>query len=153
MPDSMLISRRQFADVCSIELPASKSILNRYIIMSALQSGRVPEVLKITDADDAKLMFEVVRRITGDYFDESGLLELNCGNAGTVVRMAALLAAFNGKRFLLTGNKRMFLRPVNELVEILLQTGASVNFQGKKGFLPLIVDSHEFIRHKFEHHF
>lgn len=131
--------------VASIDLPSSKSILNRFLLMSALQGVEVnPEDLT-NEADDTLLMQNILQRITSAGGAEGDVLtELNCGNAGTVARMAGIFAAYRGGSYLLTGDSRLCERPVNELAEILQQTGVEINFQSREGMLPMLIRSDRF---------
>ena len=55
-------------------------------------------------------------------------LEFDVGNAGTVMRpLTAILSLLSGK-FILTGNKRMQERPIQDLVDALRQLGADISY-------------------------
>ncbi len=150
MQDTLFISAGSEPVAATIELPASKSILNRYIIMYALQNGQTPAINLKYEPDDVGLMFEIVERILESNTDNDNIVELFCDNAGTVARMASMLAAFRGGKFLLTGNQRIFERPVHELADILKQAGILAEFsEGRNGFLPLIIDSKGFGEYSF----
>jgi 3-phosphoshikimate 1-carboxyvinyltransferase len=65
--------------------------------------------------------------------------ELNLGNAGTAFRpLTAVLALCNGE-YRLSGVTRMDERPIGDLVDSLRQLGASIDYQGKQGYPPLVI--------------
>lgn len=116
---------------CSINLPASKSISNRVLILSALCEGDVTDGIEnLATCDDTK----VVKNAFAD-----GLpYEINIGAAGTAMRfMTAFLAQCDGEEHVITGTERMKHRPIKVLVEALRSIGASIEYVGEDGFPPL----------------
>ncbi|MFO7722830.1 MAG: hypothetical protein R6V49_06365 [Bacteroidales bacterium] len=124
----------------SIDLPGSKSIISRLLMMAALEKQAFDPVILNREAEDTMYMYNVLSRITVSP-ENLGMIELDCGNAGTVVRMASLFAALKGGRYRISGTFAMERRPVDELAMLLEQAGTSVQFLRKKGFLPMILDS------------
>ena len=59
------------------------------------------------------------------------------GNAGTAMRFFTGWLAFTPGRFLLQGEERMHERPIGDLVDVLLQIGAEVEYVEKEGYPPL----------------
>jgi len=138
-----------------VHLPGSKSLSNRYLLLSALASGRT--VLSgLLDSEDTSAMKGALRElgvvlegigprtlaVTGlggaTFLTPDG--PLNLGNAGTAMRpLAAALCAGNGD-FVLDGVARMRERPIGDLVSGLvpaLADGGSVSYLGQDGFPPL----------------
>lgn len=135
--------------VASIDLPSSKSILNRFLLMSALQGVEISPDDLVNEADDAVLMHRILARISsGKSGDE--LTVLDCGNAGTVTRMAGIFAAFCGGHYLLTGDSRLCKRPVHELAEILHQAGVEISYKNREGMLPMLIRSDRFRNNIFK---
>jgi 3-phosphoshikimate 1-carboxyvinyltransferase len=128
--------------VC-IDLPCSKSMLNRSLLMYALQYGRLPVLNTSREADDVALMYKVLGKILKAPQTQEPVT-LCCGNTGTVVRMATVVAAFSGGRFIIHGDRQMEKRPMKELIEMLQQLGVHVECTGIQGFLPLIISSSGF---------
>ncbi|MCD8265609.1 MAG: 3-phosphoshikimate 1-carboxyvinyltransferase [Prevotellaceae bacterium] len=111
-------------------LPASKSLSNRALILSAL-SGGVPQPLNLSDCDDTRVMLRALRM--GD-----GLVDI--GAAGTAMRfLTAYFSQAEGSHTI-TGTERMLRRPVRVLVDALRQLGASVSYTGAVGFPPLRIE-------------
>jgi 3-phosphoshikimate 1-carboxyvinyltransferase len=140
-----------------LNLPGSKSIANRVLLMAAIAYGtsvihNVPDV-----SEDVQLMLNAIMqlgvRVNKIGYDESNgsssyeiegcggefrvkAAEIFCGNSGTTIRfLGALLALMPGK-YILTGIERMKERPIGDLVSALELLGAKIKFLEKPGFPP-----------------
>ncbi len=112
-----------------ILLPASKSISNRVLIISALCDSPLP-VHNLSDCDDTAVMLNVLNS------DDSCF---DIGQAGTAMRfLTAYLSRIAGK-WEITGSARMKERPVAVLVEALNRLGARIEYKEKEGFPPLVI--------------
>ncbi|MBQ8948381.1 MAG: 3-phosphoshikimate 1-carboxyvinyltransferase [Prevotella sp.] len=111
----------------TIDLPASKSISNRALIIYALSGGRVlPQ--NLSDCDDTEVIIEALRNMPE---------EINIKAAGTAMRfMTAFLSLTEGTH-VITGTERMKHRPIGILVDALLRLGADIEYAGEHGFPPL----------------
>jgi len=111
-----------------VQLPASKSISNRALIIRALCD--TPFIIQnLSDADDTKLLNSLF---------QSAEKELYVKNAGTAARfLLAYYASKKGSDIILTGSDRMKERPVDELVDALKQLGARIEYMDNDGFLPV----------------
>lgn len=113
----------------AVDLPASKSISNRVLIINALADSELP-VENLADCDDTQTMLRVLSS-DGNRFD--------IGHAGTAMRfLTAYLSRIVG-RWELTGSERMKQRPVGVLVDALNQLGARIEYIEKPGFPPLAI--------------
>ncbi|MDR1720509.1 MAG: 3-phosphoshikimate 1-carboxyvinyltransferase [Dysgonamonadaceae bacterium] len=113
----------------TIRLPASKSISNRALIISAL-SGNLYEIQNLSDCDDTKIMIDSLA---------SDAKTIDVGAAGTAMRfLTAYFAMQQGER-VITGTERMKNRPIRILVDALNAVGAGVRYMEKAGFPPLLV--------------
>ena len=118
------------ADAC-IELPASKSITNRALLISALCDG-APQVLNPALCDDTAVMFDALTRQNGGI--------INVGAAGTAMRfLTAYFAARPGMAVTLDGDARMRQRPIGPLVDALRSMEADIDYKGVEGFPPLSI--------------
>ncbi|MDX9883065.1 MAG: 3-phosphoshikimate 1-carboxyvinyltransferase [Prolixibacteraceae bacterium] len=117
----------------SIQLPASKSISNRALIINALSYSPYP-IKNLSDSDDTRVM-EQVFNSNANHFD--------IGHAGTAMRfLTAYLSMIVGE-WTLTGSERMKERPIGILVDALNKLGARIEYLEKEGFPPLkIYGSH-----------
>lgn len=111
----------------SVQLPASKSISNRALILNALSYSPY-EVDNLSDCDDTTLMVKALNSDSRDF---------NVGAAGTTMRfMTAFLSKIVGE-WTLTGTERMKNRPIKVLVDALNSLGARIEYMEKEGYPPL----------------
>lgn len=111
----------------TIQLPASKSISNRALIIHAL-SGGSDAPANLSDCDDTRVM---IKALTGN----EEVIDILA--AGTAMRfLTAYLSATPGTH-ILTGTQRMQQRPIQILVNALRQLGAQIEYAGNEGFPPL----------------
>lgn len=110
-----------------INLPASKSISNRALIICALAGGKkLPQ--NLSDCDDTEVIVNAMR-------DMPDVIDIKA--AGTAMRfMTAYLAATSGEHTL-TGTERMKHRPIKILVDALRYLGADIKYLGEEGYPPL----------------
>ena len=113
---------------CVINLPASKSISNRALVINALSGSKeVPE--NLSDCDDTDVMVTALRDMP---------YEINIKAAGTAMRFtSALLSVTEGEEHIITGTDRMKHRPIEVLVNALRNLGADIEYAGEEGFPPL----------------
>ena len=111
----------------TVNLPASKSISNRALIIHALSGGKnLPE--NLSDCDDTEVIIEALRSMPE---------EINIKAAGTAMRfMTAYLSVTPGTH-VLTGTDRMKHRPIKILVDALRTLGAQIEYVGEEGYPPL----------------
>lgn len=113
---------------CDIQLPASKSISNRALIISALAHSTHP-IHHLAQCDDTRVLIDALN---------SNNSTIDIGAAGTAMRfLTAYYALQEGCNITLTGSQRMLQRPIAPLVEALQQAGAHIRYLGVKGFPPL----------------
>lgn len=117
----------------AIQLPASKSISNRALILHSLAHGNIlPR--NLSDCDDTKVM---VRALNGNP-EHIDILA-----AGTAMRfLTAYLSVTPGTR-IITGTQRMQQRPIRILVDALRELGARIEYAGNEGFPPLRITGTE----------
>ena len=111
----------------TVDLPASKSISNRALIIHALSGGStLPK--NLSDCDDTSVIIEALRTMPE---------EINIKAAGTAMRfMTAYLSVTPGTH-ILTGTERMKHRPIGILVDALRTLGANIEYIGEEGYPPL----------------
>lgn len=112
----------------TVDLPSSKSISNRALIISALAGGNViPD--NLSDCDDTQVVVAALK-------DMPRVIDIKA--AGTAMRfMTAYLSALNGCEHVITGTERMKHRPIKVLVDALRYLGAEISYEGEEGFPPL----------------
>ena len=111
----------------TVDLPASKSISNRALIIHALSGGStLPE--NLSDCDDTSVIIDALRTMPE---------EINIKAAGTAMRfMTAYLSVTPGTH-ILTGTERMKHRPIGILVDALRTLGANIEYIGEEGYPPI----------------
>ena len=124
----------------TIQLPASKSISNRALIIYALSGGRsLPQ--NLSDCDDTEVIIDALR-----YMPE----EINIKAAGTAMRfMTAYLTVMRGTH-IITGTERMQHRPIAILVDALRRLGAQIEYVGEEGFPPLKITGKKLVGGQLE---
>jgi 3-phosphoshikimate 1-carboxyvinyltransferase len=122
-----------------INLPASKSISNRALIINYLSDNQ-QHLTNLSKSDDTQLMKHLLLQIAKNKSSDFPV-HLNCDNAGTVLRFLTALLAITPGNWVLTGTQRMKERPIGILVDALNQLGAEINCLEKNGFPPLQIKS------------
>ena len=110
-----------------INLPASKSISNRALILNAL-SLSASDIANLSDCDDTNVMVEAFR---------SGNSLIDVKAAGTSMRFLTAFLAITPGEWIITGTERMKERPIHLLVDALISLGARIQYLGKIGYPPL----------------
>jgi 3-phosphoshikimate 1-carboxyvinyltransferase len=135
-----------------ILLPGSKSLSNRILLLAALSRG-VTEVYNLLDSDDTNRMAESLQRLgvslelsqentvcrvqgLGGPFPQQET-ELFLGNSGTTIRTICAALCLGEGDFTLTGDPRMYERPIKDLVDALRQLGAEIEYLAADGYPPL----------------
>ncbi|MBN3036617.1 MAG: 3-phosphoshikimate 1-carboxyvinyltransferase [Bacteroidales bacterium] len=137
MHDILKISRHDRKVAVKLKLPASKSISNRVLIIRFL-SGKPFGIRNLSEAEDTQVLYSLLDVIRRGH-KGAGPVELNTGNAGTVLRFLAAVMAITPGIWHLTGDDRMKERPVGALVNALRQLGADIEYTGDEGYPPLLI--------------
>ncbi|QIM63066.1 3-phosphoshikimate 1-carboxyvinyltransferase [Pasteurellaceae bacterium Orientalotternb1] len=141
-----------------INLPGSKSLSNRALLLAALAEGTT-KVTNLLDSDDVRHMLNALKHlgikyqlsedktvcevqgIGGGFNIENGLA-LFLGNAGTAMRPLAAALCLKGEKeaeVILTGEPRMKERPISHLVDALRQLGADIRYLETEGYPPIAI--------------
>lgn len=116
-----------------IQLPGSKSISNRVLMIKAL-SGLSFDIKNISDSDDTKHLLKAFELIQNN---NSPIVDI--GHAGTDMRFLTAFLSIQDKSVELTGSERMQQRPIKELVDTLKNLGADITYKDKEGYPPLLI--------------
>ena len=113
---------------CQIELPSSKSISSRLLIIRALCKDDFI-IKNLSSSQDTISLLQALN---------SSKKNINIGHAGTSFRfLTSFLALQENKEFILTGSERLKKRPIKELVKTMQEMGAKIEYMEKEGFAPL----------------
>ena len=117
----------------TIQLPSSKSISNRALIINALGNGtHHPE--NLSDCDDTRVMIRALN-------DDKETIDIMA--AGTAMRfLTAYLSVTPGTR-IINGTESMHQRPIQVLVNALRELGADIEYVANDGFPPLRITGRE----------
>ena len=108
-------------------LPSSKSISNRAIIINAL-AGSKGKLLNLSDANDTQLMLRLIA-------STDAILDVE--DAGTTMRFLTAFKSVSGASCMITGTDRMKQRPIKILVDALRTLGANIEYPGQDGYPPV----------------
>ncbi|EKC4792291.1 3-phosphoshikimate 1-carboxyvinyltransferase [Salmonella enterica] len=137
----------------AINLPGSKSVSNRALLLGALACGKTV-LTNLLDSDDVRHMLNALSALGINYtlsadrtrcditgnggpLRASGALELFLGNAGTAMRPLAAALCLGQNEIVLTGEPRMKERPIGHLVDSLRQGGANIDYLEQENYPPL----------------
>lgn len=135
------------------QLPGSKSISNRVLLLAALAEG-VTTLEGLLDSDDTRVMLDALRTLGVDVDSDAAAgraqihgcgifpvkqADLFLGNAGTAFRPLTAALALMGGDYQLSGVPRMHERPIGDLVEALIALGADIRHTGTPGYPPLTI--------------
>ena len=145
----------------SIRLPGSKSMTNRALILAML-AEEPTKIAGPLEARDTVLMRAAVTAL-GARVEASapeagaeatwtvtpgwrtGLIQIDIGNAGTVLRFVPPVAALASADVEVSGDPRASQRPVDQLLAALRQAGVTISDAGR-GAVPFTVHGHGLVR-------
>ena len=132
-----------------LNLPGSKSISNRVLLLSALANGNTV-IKNLLFSDDTEVMISALKTLGINIKENKKLSEciisgsinsfpvkkadLYIGNAGTAIRPLTAALAFNNGDYKLYGTKRMHERPIKDLIDSLNSIGANIEYLNEYGY-------------------
>ena len=139
-----------------LNLPGSKSLSNRILLLSSLATGTT-DVQNLLDSDDTGHMLNALQKLGVDLTlseDKTSCrvdgrggpfapqeAELFLGNAGTAIRPLCAALCLGQGVFTLTGAPRMYQRPIKDLVDALRQLGANIEYLQEDGYPPVRINA------------
>lgn len=125
--------------MATVELPLSKSISNRMLIINALTPG-ADAPSDIADCDDTNLLAKALSDVAG----ATGEITVDTGAAGTATRfITAYLCTRRGVSAIVDGSERMRQRPMGILIDSLRALGADITCIDREGYLPLHINGRQ----------
>lgn len=138
-----------------VTLPGSKSLSNRILLLAALARGTTT-VVNLLDSDDVRHMLDALKLLgvhyqlsddrtrctvagLGGAFAVDNAVELFLGNAGTAVRPLTAALCLSPGQYTVTGEPRMYERPIGDLVDAMTALGAEVTYLRDHGYPPLAI--------------
>ncbi len=137
-----------------VEIPPSKSYTNRALLIAALTSGKVV-IKNALFSDDTEAMLSClesfvinIEKINNNIFITSDISQvkedkylLNADLSGTTIRFILALSCLITGEKILSGKMGLNKRPIKELVDVLKQMGAKIEYLEKEGYPPLRITS------------
>jgi len=140
-----------------VNLPGSKSLSNRALLLAALAEGTT-KITNLLESDDTRHMLNALKQLGIEYtlsddktecivvgnggpINTESFEELFLGNAGTAMRPLCAALCLGKGTYLLTGEPRMKERPIGHLVDALRQAGANINYIETEGYPPLQIEA------------
>ena len=136
----------------AVQLPGSKSISNRVLLLAAMAQGST-RIGNLLASEDTRFMLDALRSLGIDVTPTDGGVhvvgrdgplvtdaverELYLGMAGTAFRPLTAALCLGRGTFRLLGSERMAQRPIADLVDALRAIGASIRYLGNDGFPPI----------------
>lgn len=138
-----------------VTLPGSKSLSNRILLLAALAEGET-RITNLLDSDDVSHMLNALTILGVNYqlsddrtectviglggvFQVEEPVSLFLGNAGTAVRPLTAALCLSQGDFEITGEPRMYERPIGDLIDAMAHIGADVSYLKDEGFPPLSI--------------
>lgn len=126
--DYKIFPPEELIDV-EINLPFSKSVVNRLLIMRSLAGAPLPTIYKGV-SDDIDMLYKGLETCGNNLVD--------IGAAGTAMRfLTAYYSLQPGLELTLTGTERMCKRPIAKLIDALRTLGAQIEYVEEEGFPPI----------------
>ncbi|MEY3038382.1 MAG: hypothetical protein RL143_949, partial [Pseudomonadota bacterium] len=153
--ETLTLQPRNFANG-EVQLPGSKSLSNRILLLAALAEGET-RVTNLLDSADVSHMLNaltelgvsyelasdrrscVVKGVGGAFTCKQA--EMFLGNAGTAMRPLTAALCLGEGEFTLTGEPRMYERPIKDLIDALVQIGADIKYLKDEGYPPLKINA------------
>ena len=135
-----------------VEVPGSKSITNRALLIAALSQGRTT-LTGVLFSDDSRhflgcltaLGFEMEISESKKTVTIAGLggripineVTINVGNAGTAARFLTAMLALSDGTYIIDSSEQMKKRPMKPLFDVLIDMGASIRYLDTKYHFPV----------------
>ena len=135
------------------DLPGSKSLTNRALLLSALASGTT-RLHNVLVSEDTSRMREALAQLgvslqedgnevlvtgVGGIFESPTNMDFFLGNAGTAIRPLTAALAHTPGTFRIDGDDYMRERPIAHLADALSSLGTTIQYEAKTGYPPLLL--------------
>ena len=137
-----------------VEVPGSKSITNRALLMAAMAEGE--SVLEgVLSSDDSEYFLQALRDLGFDVSQNDGgkrvtirgrqgripreQTEIFVGSAGTAARFLTAFLAMNPGTYRVNATEQMKRRPMAELLHALRQLGAEITCLEEEDTFPMVI--------------
>ncbi|MCI5726718.1 MAG: 3-phosphoshikimate 1-carboxyvinyltransferase [Clostridium sp.] len=156
MTDNYIVKEFNGSKNIEVEVPGSKSITNRALMLAAQQNG-ICRLKGVLFSDDSRAFLSCLQELGFDVniqediktVDIKGLggkipnrnAKINVRSAGTAARFLTAMLAFAGGDYLLESSEQMKKRPMKPLIDLLRSIGVTVNCLENEGHFPFEIHS------------
>lgn len=136
-----------------VTMPGSKSLSNRVLLLAALSQGET-RISNLLNSDDVRYMRSALQQLGVNCTTRKDNTEclitgvagklatgqqetLFLGNAGTAMRPLAAILCIGAGDFTLTGEPRMYERPIKDLIDAMQPLGIHADYLKTAGYPPL----------------
>src|ERR1700752_460958 len=128
---SVIVSHPTKITTGTVNLPASKSIANRLLLMRSVSGFTDIEIHNLSNARDTQILQSILNNLNKT--DNT----IDVHDAGTVMRfLTAYVSCLEGE-WIITGTERMQQRPIGALVNVLRNIGADIEYLNNENYPPL----------------
>lgn len=132
-----LITRPQHLSA-RVELPRSKSLSNRALIIGKLCGASKDSIKDLSDCDDTFVMQRALNILESEDGGQPSIIDVQA--AGTSMRFLTALLSVTPGVHIITGTERMRKRPIGVLVDALRKLGANISYVENEGYPPLRIE-------------
>lgn len=152
MSGQYLVKRMDKPAAWEVEVPGSKSMTNRALLMAALTEGRV-ELEGVLFSEDSRCFLGSLQSLGVELeIDErnkrvsvtgcGGAIprkegEIYVGSAGTAARFLTAMLGLSDGSYTIQASEQMKRRPMKPLFDLLSGIGAEITYLEQEGFLPI----------------
>ncbi|MBY0524125.1 MAG: 3-phosphoshikimate 1-carboxyvinyltransferase [Gemmataceae bacterium] len=157
-PDKLEIISLGTPPSSAVQVPGSKSITNRALVLAALQSWRKPCLLTgALQSEDTEVMVRSLEQLGfrieacwpdiqvachgSDRRIPASSVDLFVANSGTTMRFLTALCALGRGRYRLDGVPRMRERPIEDLLTTMRNLGINASSENSNGCPPVVIES------------
>lgn len=150
------VKKLESPGMIAVEVPGSKSITNRALLLAALSEKRC--ILRgVLFSDDSRAFLECLQKLGFEVeIDEEAKdvviqgtggkipnpkATVNVRSAGTAARFLTVMLALAGGEYEMEASPQMCKRPMQPLLDILKRAGAEFEFRGEEGHFPFLMRS------------
>lgn len=146
---------REKKNIC-VEVPGSKSITNRALMLAALSDGTC-KLKGVLFSDDSRAFLDCLEKLGFEFRVDENKKEviikgengripknnvtINVRSAGTAARFMTVLLAVCGGDYRLESSEQMKRRPMSQLLETLKEKGVVIRCLEEEGHFPLEIHS------------
>ena len=140
----------------TVQVPGSKSITNRALLLAALSAYRC-RLHGVLFSDDSRAFLDSLAKLGFEVEADEGTKDvviqglggrisnnhasINVRSAGTAARFLTVMLALAGGEYELQASPQMCRRPMKQLLDILKDAGVEFVFQGEEDHFPFVMKS------------